>query len=118
MPAKGTSWRPDEGEPAGVPVQVEVLDLRRRAPTVRVAAHEQDRDDEQRREHEPRNAGGTGRFQPPAGRLQRVIGVASYWIAVATRRRSSGEMRWSWSSTPASSCTQRTVPLKWLFSLV
>src|SRR4051794_10392942 len=36
----------------------------------------------------------------------------SYWIAVATRRRSSEVIRWWWSSTPASSCTHFTVPLK------
>src|SRR6185437_16154066 len=31
--------------------------------------------------------------------------------AIATRRRSSGEIRWSWSSLLASSCTQLIVPV-------
>ena len=35
-----------------------------------------------------------------------------YCLAMATRRRSSGLMRWSWSSTSKSIWTHRTRPLK------
>ena len=35
-----------------------------------------------------------------------------HWWAIATRKRSSGEIRWSWSSSPRSSCTQAMSPLK------
>lgn len=48
--------------------------------------------------------------------LTRMLG--GYWMAVATRRRSSGVIRWSWSSSPASSCTHFTLPLNWLLWLV
>ena len=41
-----------------------------------------------------------------------------YWRAIATRRRSSGVIRWSASSasSPRSICTQLTVPVKTLLS--
>ena len=42
-----------------------------------------------------------------------------YWRPIATRRRSSGVIRWSASSasSPRSICTQLTVPVKTLLSL-
>ena len=40
----------------------------------------------------------------------------AYWMAVATRMRSSGLMRWSWPSSPIAKSTQFTVPLKRLAS--
>ena len=44
--------------------------------------------------------------------------VVGYWRAIATRRRSSGVIRWSASSasSPRSICTQLTVPVKTLLS--
>ena len=36
----------------------------------------------------------------------------TYWRAMATRRRSSGSMKWSWSSSPRSICTQWILPVK------
>ena len=37
--------------------------------------------------------------------------VAPYWRAMATRSRSSGSMKWSWSSSPTSSWTQWIFPV-------
>ena len=37
--------------------------------------------------------------------------VAPYWRAMAIRSRSSGSMKWSWSSSPASSWTQLILPV-------
>ena len=37
--------------------------------------------------------------------------AAGYCLAIATRSRSSGEMKWSLSSAPASSWTQWILPL-------
>ena len=47
-----------------------------------------------------------------------VVTRARHWIAVATRISSSGVMRWSWLSSPMSSWTQFTVPVKVLPALV
>jgi hypothetical protein len=41
-----------------------------------------------------------------------------YCLAMAIRSRSSGSMKWSWSSLPTSSCTQRTLPLNRLVPAV
>ena len=34
-----------------------------------------------------------------------------YWRAMVMRKRSSGSMKWSWSSVPTSSCTQWMRPV-------
>ncbi len=41
-----------------------------------------------------------------------------YCRAIATRSRSSGLMKWSLSSTPASNCTQLILPLNALVCIV
>jgi hypothetical protein len=51
------------------------------------------------------------RFAAPSFHLDNDRGIV-YWIAIATRRRSASLMRWSWSSSPASSCTHLILPLK------
>jgi hypothetical protein len=40
-----------------------------------------------------------------------LTGIVVYWRAMAMRRRSSGSMKWSWSSVPTSSCTQWILPV-------
>ena len=45
-----------------------------------------------------------------------TVASRTYCRAIATCHLSSGVMRWSLSSLPASSCTQLTVPVKWLSS--
>ena len=37
---------------------------------------------------------------------------APHCLAMAMRRRSSGSMKWSWSSVPRSICTQWILPVK------
>ena len=43
--------------------------------------------------------------------VARVRLLRRYCRAIATLKRSSGEIRWSWSSSPRSICTQLTLPL-------
>jgi hypothetical protein len=45
--------------------------------------------------------------RPASGRR----GACAYCLAMATRRRSSGSMKWSWSSSPTSSWTQLMRPV-------
>ena len=45
-------------------------------------------------------------------RWERAAQRGAYCRAMATRRRSSGSMKWSWSSSPTSICTQWILPVK------
>ena len=48
---------------------------------------------------------------PLRGDPHRAEDRRTYWRAIAMRRRSSGSMKWSWSSVPRSICTQAILPV-------
>ena len=51
------------------------------------------------------------RTDPAAGAIGQRAARSGYWMPMATRRRSSGLIRWLWSSRPRSSSTQLTSPV-------
>jgi hypothetical protein len=72
-----------------------------------------------RRADRPGSTARPDRRSPHAGRRRRRpddvddsrLTDPLYWRAIATRRRSSGSMKWSWSSEPTSSWTQLILPV-------
>ena len=80
--------------------------------------NEHHRSREQQREGDARNrrrARGPHRLscERVSAHLDRTVSHEMlYWRAMAIRKRSSGSMKWSLSSTPTSSCTQWILPVK------
>jgi hypothetical protein len=61
--------------------------------------------------------GDRGRCRRPRHQFHLML-PTDYCLAIAIRKRSSGSMKWSWSSSPRSICTQWILPVKRLVLVV
>lgn len=75
--------------------------------------HHGDGGDERRRGTELRPSNKPDHLRPPFSSQIRMVSTEwRYCLPIAKLSRSSGEMRWSWLSSPMSICTQSMVPVK------